>query len=259
MDNRASRPFYDEYAWAFDLIIAAPIDKHCHFIDETLSQRGVDACARVLDAGCGIGGHSIELARRGYRVTGLDLSPKLIAEAQTRINDESLAVSFAVSDILSLEATHAFDAVLCRGVLNDLLDKTSRREVFFSFARALRAGGVLILDVREWEMSARGKTLEPVFEKTVETVRGQLGFRSVTRLEKETRRLLVAEQHALRNDGVETVSNYEFMMQCWTKDGLNLSLVRAGFVSIELFGDYDRMTPPGGSDRLVCVASLKGF
>lgn len=259
MEDATRRPFYDEYAWAFDLIITAPLDKQCDFIVEMLSQRGVVAGARILDAGCGVGGHSIELARRSYRVTGIDLATQLIAEAQKRIVDNTLAVTFAVGNILSLEATRAYDGILCRGVLNDLLDEISRQGVFLSFARALRPGGALILDVREWEATARRKTLEPVFEKTVDTVRGQLSFRSVTRLEKKTRRLLVAEQHTLLNDSVESISTYEFMMQCWTKDELNRYLAQAGFRSIKFFGDYDRTVPLGASDRLVCVASLEGL
>jgi SAM-dependent methyltransferase len=259
MENAPRRPFYDEYAWAFDLIINTPIDKQCAFVVEMLSQRGVNAGARILDAGCGIGGHSIELARLGYVVRGLDLSSQLITEAQRRISDESLPISFAVGDILSLEATHDFDAILCRGVLNDLLDEASRLKVFFSFARALRPDGVLILDVREWNETARRKTLEPVFEKTIETTRGQLSFRSRTRLEHPTRRLCVAEQHTLRKESVETVSTYEFTMQCWTQEELNRRLARAGFEAIEFFGDYDRTVQLGASDRLVCVASLEGY
>ena len=259
MGNSAPRPFYDEYAWAFDLIITAPIDKQCDFVIEMFSQRGISAGARILDAGCGVGGHSIELARRGYVVRGVDLSSQLIVEAQKRVNDKSLTVSFTVGDILSLEAPREYDAILCRGVLNDLLDETSRQEVFLSFAHALRPRGVLILDVRDWDETARRKALEPVFEKTVETHRGQLSFCSQTRLDHPRRRLLVTEQHTLRTESVETISTYEFTMQCWTKEELNHYLAAAGFGLIELFGDYHRAIPFGARDRLVCVASLEGI
>ena len=138
MEAPARRPFYDEYAWAFDLIIEQPLAKQCDFIDEAFSQRGITAGARILDAGCGIGGHAIELARRGFRVRGVDLAPQLIVEAQRRTASDSLPVSFVVSNILDLEATQSLDGILCRGVLNDLLEERSRWQVFFSFARALR-------------------------------------------------------------------------------------------------------------------------
>jgi 2-polyprenyl-3-methyl-5-hydroxy-6-metoxy-1,4-benzoquinol methylase len=249
------RPFYGEYAWAYDLIISQPVSQQCDFIEDALSRRGVINGGRILDAGCGIGSHAIELARRGYIISGIDLSPQFIMEAQRRTGDTPLPVTFDVGDILDLPAATASDAVLCRGVLNDLLDEVSRRAAFRSFANALRLGGVLILDVREWEATLRRKTLEPVFEKAVETPHGHLTFRSVTRLEHQTRRLLVSEQHTLQTQGVEKVSTYEFSMRCWTREELQEHLRKAGFATFEYFGAYDRVVPAGASDRMVCVAS----
>ena len=251
-----TRPFYDEYAWAYDLVITRPINSQCDFIAETLSRRGVVSGANVLDAGCGVGSHAFELARRGYTVRGLDLSPHLIREAERRASQLRLPVSFNVGDILELSASPQFDGILCRGVLNDFLDEASRRQVFHSFARALKAEGVLILDVRDWEATVERKSREPVFEKFADTPRGRLTFRSVTRLDRQTRRLLVAEQHTLRQQGgVETSSTYNFSMRCWTQSELQSHLTQAGFERIEYFGGYQRSVPVGASDRLVGVAS----
>jgi 2-polyprenyl-3-methyl-5-hydroxy-6-metoxy-1,4-benzoquinol methylase len=220
-----------------------------------LFERGVIKGARLLDAGCGAGGHAIELARRGYNVTGLDMSAQLIAEAQRHISDPALSVSFTVGDILALAPSTQDDGILCRGVLNDLLDEASREEAFYAFARVLRPGGVLILDVREWEATVERKTREPVFEKTVDTSRGKLTFRSLTRLDHQTSRLLVHEQHTLLKDNIETVSVYDFQMQCWTQEELHQCLTRAGFESVSYFGAYDQAMSVGASDRLVGVAT----
>ncbi|HKC63478.1 MAG TPA: methyltransferase domain-containing protein, partial [Pyrinomonadaceae bacterium] len=84
MTHEASRPFYEEYAWAYDLILARPASEQCIHIAGLLSQRGTRPGARVLDAGCGTGSYAIEIARLGYVVTGLDLSASLIAEASRR-------------------------------------------------------------------------------------------------------------------------------------------------------------------------------
>jgi len=255
VNDAASRPFYDEYAWAYDLLTRPPGEGQLDFIADAFAGRGVGAGTLVLDAGCGLGRHASGLARRGYVVEGVDRSPRLVEEARRLAAEEGgLAASFRVGDILELPAPGRFDGLLCRGVLNDLLDGRSRERAFSSFAGALRRGGVLVLDVREWEATARRKIREPVFEKTAETPRGSLTFLSVTRVDPGTRRLLVEERHTLRAGGVERVSAYDFQMRCWTREELEARVARAGFGRAEFFGAYDRATPAGATDRLVCVA-----
>ena len=262
MSDPVSRPFYDEYAWAYDLVIPPPNERQLDFIADAFARRGVGVGALVLDAGCGVGRYALGLARRGYIVEGVDRSPHLVAEARRRVEEaradeaRSLAVCFAVGDILRLSASGRYDGLLCRGVLNDLLDGRSRDDAFRSFARALRPGGAVVLDVREWEASARRKIREPVFERTIETPRGALTFRSVTRVDPGTRRLLVEERHMLRcTGGAESVAAYDFQMRCWTREELSARLARAGFAGFEFFGAYDEDANTGTGDRLVCVAS----
>lgn len=56
----------------------------------------------ILDIGCGTGRHAIELARRGYRVTGIDLSPSQIEQARAKIVKGGLAPDFRVGDARAL-------------------------------------------------------------------------------------------------------------------------------------------------------------
>ena len=265
MNDAAERPFYHEYAWAYDLLIPPPTQSQCDFIAEAFARLGAGRGSTLLDAGCGGGRFAVELARRGYAVEGVDLSPGLVdqarglaeaARADIANSPDDIRITFAVGDILSLPAQGRFDGVLCRGVLNDLLDGRARDAAFGSFAGALRRGGALVLDVREWEASARRKIREPVSEKTVETPRGALSFGSVTRVDPGTRRLLVEERHTLRAaGGVESVSAYEFQMRCWTRGELEGRLKRGGFRGLEFYGGYDGATAAGTTDRLVCVAA----
>lgn len=262
MNDPVSRPFYDEYAWAYDLFTEPPGAARLDFIAGAFARRGAGAGSHLLDAGCGAGAYALGLARRGYAVEGVELSPSLVAEARGRVEaaradgEQRLNVPFKVGDLLDLPAEARFGGLLCRGVLNDLLDGRSRGRAFSSFAGALRGGGAVVLDVREWEASARRKIGEPVSEKTVETPRGRLTFRSVTRVDPGTRRLLVEERHTLRHaGGAETVASYDFQMRCWTREELETRMSRAGFGGFEFYGGYDAGEPAGATDRLVCVAS----
>lgn len=210
----------------------------------------------LVDAGCGTGRYAMELSRRGYRVRGVDTSAELIEEATRSAGDGSSQVSFEVGDILNLPRADD-DAVLCRGVLNDVIEDDDRQSAFASFARALRGGGVLILDVREWEATAARKDREPLFRKRVETNRGKLTFTSVTDTDPPTRCLLVKETHTLEFEGRERSWDHEFVMRCWTPEELQRLLRRNGFESVVYFGAYDPAIEQGASDRLVAVAQRK--
>jgi SAM-dependent methyltransferase len=248
------RPFYSEYAWAFDLLIDRPIARECAQIAEWLVERGVVPGATLLDAGCGTGRYAAELARRGYVVDGVDRSPDLIAVAAEASHP---GLSFRVGDLLHLPDGR-YDGILCRGVLNDLVDTDGRQNVFLAFARALRPGGVLVLDVREWDTTRERKLREPLFRKSVDTDRGRLTFTSYTELDLESRQLLLSETHALVNEAGEHSSEYQFVMRCWTRAELDSALERAGFGAAAYHGAYDQSIEAGATDRLIAVSRRQG-
>jgi SAM-dependent methyltransferase len=255
MNDALSRPFYAEYAWAFDLLIDRPVEKECGVIAAWLVGREILPRAGVLDAGCGTGRYSRELARRGYIVRGVDRSPELIEVAKGRVGDRTADVSFAVADLLA-PPTARCAAILCRGVLNDIIDDDRRDAVFAAFAGALRPHGALILDVRDWGAFAQRKTREPLFRKRVSTDRGELTFTSITELDAERRLLLISERHELVGRGDERVSDYQFVMRCWEREELSMLFARHGFGNIQYFGAYNHSVELGATDRLVAVAQL---
>jgi SAM-dependent methyltransferase len=251
------RPFYAEYAWAFDLLIDRPVRKECKVIVSWLRDRGALPGSEILDAGCGTGRHAMELARRGYVVRGVDRSPDLIDVATRAVAQSSGNVSFGVGDIARLP-TSSYAAILCRGVLNDVIEDADRDAVFAAFAGALQADGVLIVDVREWAASLERKSREPLFRKRVSTERGELTFTSVTELDAENRQLLISERHELTGQGVDKVSDYHFVMRCWEKPELDVLLARHGFGKVSYFGAYAPDVAIGTTDRLVVVAQRVG-
>jgi SAM-dependent methyltransferase len=255
MNEALCRPFYAEYAWAFDLLIDRPVEKECSVVAAWLVGREIMPGEGILDAGCGTGRYSRELARRGYIVHGVDLSPELIEVAKGAVGDRTGGVSFAVADILAPPSAR-YAAILCRGVLNDITDDDRREAVFAAFGRALRPNGAVILDVREWGASAERKRREPVFRKRVSTDRGELTFTSVTELDTEHRLLLISERHELAGLGDERVSDYQFVMRCWEREELGMLFARHGFGNIQYFGAYDHSVELGATDRLVAVAQL---
>lgn len=256
MTTAPSRPFYGEFAWAYDHLIPRPVAAECAGIAATLARRGLAPDATVLDAGCGSGRYALELARLGYRVTGLDRSPELLDEARRAAEASPATAHFVRGDLLALPPRASYDAILARGVLNDLVEDSERDAVFPTFAGALGVGGALLLDVRDWEATAADRSRRPVVEKRVQTPRGPLTFRTVTRLEPATQRMLISETHILAAGGGETTARYEFTMRCWTREELAARLGRAGFAAIEYAPGYGTGAGAGG-DRIVAVASRR--
>jgi len=257
MSQVPTRPFYTEFAWAFDLLIDRPVQKECAVMAGWLTARGILPGATLLDAGCGTGRYALELARCGYIVEGIDRSADLIDVANRASADAKGGVSFDVGDIADLPRGR-YDGILCRGVLNDVVDDRERDAVMAAFASALRPNGTLMLDVREWGASATRKAREPLFRKRVSTERGELTFTSVTTLDPENRQLLLFERHELAADGETRVMDYHFVMRCWELDELVASLARHGFGSVCCFGAYDPGIARGATDRIVAVAQLPG-
>jgi 2-polyprenyl-3-methyl-5-hydroxy-6-metoxy-1,4-benzoquinol methylase len=103
--------------------------------------------ARVLDVGCGVGRWSTRLARRGARVTGIDLSPTMIREAQRRATalDVGGRCRFLVQDLAQLEAGEQFDVVLGVTVLQHILDTGAWCAAMRRMAEHLAPGGRMVL------------------------------------------------------------------------------------------------------------------
>ncbi|QBJ97690.1 class I SAM-dependent methyltransferase [Rhodococcus sp. ABRD24] len=105
--------------------------------------RTVDAilprAARVLDAGCGTGRLGAELARRGHRVTAVDLDPVLVAEAR---KNPDLTVREA--DLATLDLGERFDAVVAAGNVLIFVARGTERDVVRRIADHLEPGGVFV-------------------------------------------------------------------------------------------------------------------
>lgn len=251
-DQKEGRPFYEKYAWAYDLIISRNQKRECAFVEHLLADFSIARGAAILDAGCGTGSYSMELSKRGFRVTGVDCSSRLLTVACKKAAAAGLEIRFVDGDILTLNVDRQYDAILCRGVLNDLVEEHDRMQVFRSFAGVLRLGGALILDVRDWEKTVQKKSAEPVFLKRVDVNGHTLEFMATTELDPTNRTLRIHETHKYRDDE----SRYDFTMKCWTKNELAENMIAAGFGEMGFFDSYAPESVSDRTDRIVAKGAL---
>ena len=85
--------------------------------------------------------------------------------------------------------------MLCRGVLNDLLDDRDRHAAFAAFAAWLRPGGVLLADARDWQATAARYAVTSRHERSATAPGRSLAFTSETVLDHDRRRMLVRERY----------------------------------------------------------------
>ena len=112
------------------------------FLISTLS---IEPPARVLDVACGFGRHSIEFARRGFEVVGVDLSPVMLTEARRR-SKRVADLCFVREDMRRLRFHQEFDAVINLFTSFGYFTHRGNLATLRRMARALRPGGQLVID-----------------------------------------------------------------------------------------------------------------
>jgi len=136
------------------------VQKTVQQVEDLVSLLGLPPRARVLDLCCGQGRHAIELARRGFRVTGVDRTAAFIEQAAAQSKAEGLEVEWLVDDVRTFSRPGAFDATLCLGQSFSYFDTREDDEQFVRLAfDSLVPGGPFVLEADGKELMAR--TLEP--------------------------------------------------------------------------------------------------
>ncbi|MFA5100243.1 MAG: class I SAM-dependent methyltransferase [Candidatus Omnitrophota bacterium] len=115
----------------------------CDFIEKELAK---DKSLRILDVGCGTGRHAIELTKRGYKVTGVDLSESQLARARDKAKEAGLTIDFQKHDARQLPFNNEFDAaiMLCEGGFSLMETDEMNFEILKNATWALKDKGKFI-------------------------------------------------------------------------------------------------------------------
>ena len=149
---------YFEEEWLDEIALHIPAERTRKEIDFVLERLELESDARVLDVACGHGRHSLELARRGFHVTGVDLSPRSIALARDAAASEGLDATFVQRDARELDFDAEFDAAinLFTSVIGYFDEEAENQRVIAAVARALGRGASFLVDTINLLSLARG-------------------------------------------------------------------------------------------------------
>ena len=109
----------------------------CDFIEAELKS---NKTLKILDVGCGTGRHAIELSKRGYSVTGIDLSESQLAKAKEKAKKNNLKIDFQKQDARNLTFTKEFDVaiMLCEGAFPLMETDEMNYEILKSVTESLK-------------------------------------------------------------------------------------------------------------------------
>ena len=202
--------------------------------------------AAVEDLGCGRGRHAIPLARRGYAVTGVDLSDKMLRLAKTRSEKGGVQVEWVREDMRTFCRPGAFDACLSLFTSFGFFSDKENQKVLDNIGQSLKPGGRLLLDLRN---AGKGLSRLDDLDETREIASGTL--KMSMRYDHASRRAR-AEHVLTRRDGIRISSAFD--VRIYSTEELSEMIGNAGMRVTDIFGSLSGAPFDDASTRMVLVA-----
>ncbi|ALM74796.1 class I SAM-dependent methyltransferase [Thermococcus barophilus] len=140
---------YTVLAEYYDVIYrrrAERVGEEIDFVEEIFKNDAKREAKKVLDLACGTGIPTVELARRGYEVVGLDLHEEMLRVARRKAQELGLNIEFIHGDALDINFENEFDAVTMFFSSIMYFDENAIKQLFNSVIKALKPGGVFVAD-----------------------------------------------------------------------------------------------------------------
>jgi SAM-dependent methyltransferase len=219
--------------------------------DQLLACSGLSPGAKVLDAPTGAGRIAIELARRGFEVTGVDFNPNVIAKATATAAANQLPIDFRIADIRQLNFQAEFDAALSWWGSYGYFDAAGNAAYLDGLARSLRSGGKLVIDTQIAEVFYRifAERRWAEWETDSETIR----LLEQARFELETGRV-ITEWTILSRTGERRITSSIYVP---TYRELVAQLRELGFAEFHAYNRFSGARFQLGSETRVCLVAIK--
>lgn len=215
-------------------------------VAEILDFLRLPAEAVVEDLGCGRGRHAVPLARKGFRVTGVDISENMLRLARSLAERERVHVEWVKEDMRTFCRHGAFDLALSLFTSFGYFSDAENQQVLDNIGKSLKEGGMLILDLRN---AGKGLSRLEDLDMTVEVPAGSL--RMSMRFDRRTMRAS-AEHTLTRTDGIRISSAFD--VRVYSMEELRQMIRKAGMEVREFYGSLSGAPFTDDSARMVALA-----
>ena len=223
------------------LLTAVRTTQEIDFILETVT---LPAGGRILDVGCGFGRHSVELAKRGFVVTGIDPSAAMISAARQRADEAGVRPNFEQIAAESFVSDSKFDLALCLFTTVGQISATGENSQLVERVYAiLQPSGFFVVEVPQRETAVRQLKPSDKFgegERYTAVVRQ---YDPASKIVTETFNLVAPEQ----------TQTYWLQYRLFSQGELVTLLDGAGFTAIEMFSDYAGSPLTSDSPTMIVV------
>ncbi|MET7550920.1 class I SAM-dependent methyltransferase [Streptomyces sp. NPDC005500] len=202
--------------------------------------------SRILDVPCGSGRHTLGLAARGHRVTGIDLSQEAIAHARSTAANCGLDVRFVQADMRETPQDGSYDAAVCMGNSFGYLHYPGLRDFVDGLSSTVRPGGGLVVD-----FMATAESLLPGYSNEPRTMQTGDITAVVTSQYDVANSCQISGYTFSRGDEVFTA---EALHHVYTSAQIGYLLTDAGFTDIRRFAGPESSPYQFGSGRLLLTA-----
>ena len=139
---------FKSYGKYYDIIYSdKDYERECDFLEAIFRMHSKIMPKKILDGGCGTGGHAIPLAKRGYEVTGIDSSEEMINIAKEKASKSGVNIDFKVMDLRELKLNKKFDAcILMFAVIDYLINTKDLLKALTNIRGILENGSLLVFD-----------------------------------------------------------------------------------------------------------------
>ncbi len=214
-------------------------------VDRFLALFDVQPPAAILDLGCGPGRHTLEFARRRFKVTGVDRTRRYLDKARAVADAEGLAIELVESDMRSFVLPDSFDAAInfftAFGYFDDPTDDLKAMR---NLHTSLKSGGRLLIDVAGKEIIA-ARYQPRGFERRGDTIvlEERRVFDGWKRLESKWTMIRGTERY-----------ESSVILRLYSGAELESLLLQAGFAQVELYGRLSGAPYDQNAERLIAVA-----
>lgn len=213
-----------------------------------LRNLGCDPPARVLDVACGNGRHSLELAKRGCRLTGLDLSLEFIEEARRNAQAAGLSVDCVHGDVRHLNWEAEFDGAYCFGNSFGYLTHADTLNFLIRLGRALKPNARFIL-----ETGGAAESLLPHLKQREWFEIGDILFLENHQYQADTS-CLETRYTFVRQGKVETRTGWQYV---YTTAEIRRLLDQAGLNTVATYGSLEEKPYQLGDQCLLLVSQRR--